>query len=73
MCCMTTPFLLSRYEAPDKSILVDYATAADDTEALLVGLDSAHNVVFEFEYANSGCNTSWNALPTPLDDLKVAQ
>jgi arylsulfate sulfotransferase len=61
----------SAYEAADQSILVDYATASNGTEALLVGLDSSHNVVFEFKYLNSGCNTSWNAHPIPLDDLKV--
>jgi arylsulfate sulfotransferase len=68
-----SPFCSSAYEAPDKSILVDYAVADDGTAALLVGLDSAHNVVFEFEYENSGCGTSWNARPMPLDNLKVDQ
>lgn len=40
----------SAYEASDQSILVDYAVASNGTEALLVGLDSSHNVVFEFKY-----------------------
>lgn len=61
----------SAYGAPDKSILVDYAVADNATQALLVGLDSNHNVVFEFEYPTSGCNTSWNARPIALDDLKI--
>ena len=63
----------SAYEAADQSILVDYAVADNDTEALLIGLDSAHNVVFEFEYSTFICNTSWNARPIPLDDLKIDQ
>ena len=66
-----SPVCSSAYEAADRSILVDYATASGATEALLVGLDSSHNVVFEFKYPTSGCNTSWNARPIPLDDLKV--
>ena len=66
-----SPVCSSAYEAADQSILVDYATANNGTEALLVGLDSSHNVVFEFKYPTSGCNKSWNASPIPLDDLKV--
>jgi arylsulfate sulfotransferase len=65
------PICSSAYEATDRSILVDYATANNLTEALLVGLDSSHNVVFEFKYPTFGCNTSWNARPIRLDDLKV--
>ena len=61
----------SAYEAADQSILVDYAMASNGTEALLVGLDSSHNVVLELKYPTTGCNTSWNARPIPLDDLKV--
>jgi arylsulfate sulfotransferase len=63
----------SAYEAAGKSILVDYAVADNLTEALLVGLDSSHNIVFEYQYPTSGCNTSWNARPIPLDDLKIDQ
>jgi arylsulfate sulfotransferase len=63
----------SAYESADKSILVDYAVADNLTEALLVGLDSSHNVVFEYQYPTNSCNTSWNALPVPLDDLEVDQ
>ena len=61
----------SAYSAPDKSILVDYAVANKGTQALLVGLDANHSVVFEFEYPTSGCNTSWNSRPIALDDLKI--
>ena len=61
----------SAYEASEKSILVDYAVADDETKALLVGLDANHNVVFEFEYPTNGCGTSWNARPIALDDLNI--
>ena len=60
----------SAYETA-KSILVDYAVADNSTKALLVGLDSNQDVVFEFEYPTSSCNTSWNARPIALDDLKI--
>ena len=63
----------SAYEAADQSILVDYAVANNGTAALLVGLDSAHNVVFEFEYPTSVCDTSWNARPISFDDLRIDQ
>jgi arylsulfate sulfotransferase len=64
-----SPICSSAYEAAGKSILVDYAVADNYTKALRVGLDSNHDVVFEFEYANSGCSTSWNAQPIALDNL----
>ena len=61
----------SAYEASGNSLLVDYATADSDTHARLVGLDSGHNVVFEFEYPTTGCNTAWNAIPISLDNLSI--
>lgn len=68
---ISSPVCSSAYETADRSILVDYAVADNLTEALLVGLDSNHSVVFEFEYPTSSCNTSWNARPIALDDLKI--
>ena len=64
-------FCSSAYEASGGSLLVDYATAAADTEARLVGVDAAHNVVFDFEYETQACNTSWNATPIALDDFSI--
>jgi arylsulfate sulfotransferase len=61
----------SAYEASGGSLLVDYATAAEDSEARLVGLDAAHNVVFDFEYETTLCNTSWNAIPVAFDDFSI--
>jgi arylsulfate sulfotransferase len=63
----------SAYEAAGQSVLVDYATAANFLQARLVGLDANQNVVFDFQYANQTgtCNTSWNAIPIALDNLKI--
>jgi hypothetical protein len=61
----------SAYEASGGSVLVDYAVADGDTEARLVGLDAAHNVVFDFEYPTQFCNTSWNATPIAFDDFSI--
>lgn len=63
----------SAYESRDQSVLVDYAEANYDTEAILVGLDPSHNVIFKFAYPTSFCNTSWNARPFPLDDLRITR
>ena len=60
----------SAYEAPGKSLLVDYAYADSGASARLVGLDASHNVVFDFEYASSFCTTSWNAIPIPLEGMQ---
>lgn len=63
----------SAYQTSDLSMLVDYATADNLTEAILVGLDPNQNIVFEFQYTNTGCNTSWNSRPFPLDNLQVSE
>jgi arylsulfate sulfotransferase len=60
----------SAYESGG-SVLVDYATADNDTETRLVGLGAGHNVVFDFQYPTSQCYTSWNAVPFPLDSLSI--
>jgi arylsulfate sulfotransferase len=62
----------SAYEAPDRTYLVDYAMPGGIT-ARLVGLDSERNVVFDFQYPTRGCNTSWNAVPIPLDTLTITR
>ncbi len=61
----------SAYKAPQESLLIDYATADNLTNARLVGLDSNHNVVFDFQYPTQDCNTSWNAVPVPFDSLTI--
>ena len=52
-----------------KSVLISYAVASQRTKARLVGLDASRNVVFDFEYPTTGCNTSWNAIPVNFDGL----
>jgi arylsulfate sulfotransferase len=62
----------SIYEAPGKSYLIDYATADSSQHARLVGLDSTHNVVFDFQYASpSPCGAAWNAIPINLDGMEI--
>jgi hypothetical protein len=62
----------SAYEASGGSLLVDYAFAEGGTKARLLGLDADHRVVFDFEYpSDQRCGTAWNAVPIPLDDLRL--
>jgi hypothetical protein len=61
----------SSYEAPGKTYLVDYATAAGLTQARLVGLDSSLNVVFDFQYPSTPCGAAWNAIPISLENLQI--
>ncbi len=63
----------SAYQTSDQSMLVDYATADNITQTILVGLDPNQNIVFEFEYPTYECNTGWNARPFPLDNLQITQ
>ena len=60
----------SSYEAPGKTYLVDFATADNEKEARLVGLDTNLNVIFDFQYSSpspcgSGleCNTDPDGKP----------
>ena len=56
-------------EAGD-SILVNYAQADSGSTVRVLGLDASRKVVFELAYANNGaCNTSWNAVPVPFQQL----
>ncbi len=61
----------SAYKAPANSLLIDYATASNGTLALLVGLDSTHNIAFEFQYPTTQCSTSWNAVSIPLESMTL--
>jgi arylsulfate sulfotransferase len=63
----------SAYLTDDGSLLVDFAAADNLTEAYLIALSPSHSVAFEFEYATTTCNTTWNARPIPLDDLVVTE
>lgn len=64
-------FCSSAYQAPvGASMLISYADADKGAHARLVGLDESQNVAFDFEYATTGCNTSWNAQPIPFEAMR---
>jgi hypothetical protein len=67
-----SPICGSSYEAPGNTYLVDFATADNFAQARLVGLDSEHNVVFDFQYSSpSDCAAAWNAIPIPMESLQI--
>jgi arylsulfate sulfotransferase len=57
------------YENGVNNYLVNYAVASNRTKAKLIGLDSAGNVSFDFEYPTDACNTSWNARPIGMENI----
>ena len=60
----------SIYEASGNTYLVDFANSDKLTHARLVGLDSSHNVVFDFQYDQpQPCGAGWNAIPIDLENL----
>ena len=66
---LSSQFCSSAYQAGD-SILVNYAQADSGSTVRVLGLDASRKVVFELAYANNGaCNTSWNAVPVPFQQL----
>ena len=62
----------SAYEAGGQSMLIAYAQADAAAHARLVGLNSRHEVVFDFQYDGRGCDTAWNAVPIPLENMSFA-
>ena len=67
---LQSSFCSSSYEV-GQTYLVNYAMATGGTTTRLLGLDSNRQVVFDFSYPNpGGCQTSWNAVPVPFDDLQ---
>ena len=60
----------SVYESPGQSFLIAYTRAENKLKARLVGLNSQHQVVFDFQYDSHGCDTSWNAVPIPLQNMR---
>lgn len=67
-----SPICGSIYEAPRKTYLIDFATAANFEQARLVGLDSNHNVVFDFQYQSpEPCSAAWNAIEINLDNMEI--
>ncbi len=64
----------SSYEAPGKTYLVDFSAADNYANARLIGLDSNHNVAFDFQYTSpKTCAAAWNAIPIPLENLQINQ
>jgi hypothetical protein len=60
----------SAYETADGSLLIDYAYVARGEYLRMVGLNSAHQLVFDMQFPNITTLTSWNAMPVPLDDIR---
>jgi len=66
---LTSQFCGSAYEAAG-SVLVNYAQADSGANVRVLGLDPSHQVVFDLAFVNHGaCNTSWNAVPVPFEQL----
>jgi arylsulfate sulfotransferase len=66
---LDSDFCSSVYQA-GQSLLVNYARASAGATVRVLGLDSNRQVVFDFAFANpNGCDTSWNAVPVPFDQL----
>lgn len=63
----------SVYEADDRSLLVTFSVTNQGANARLVGLDAAHEVVFDLEYENPNpvFPVSWNAIPVAFDGLEL--
>ena len=61
----------SAVETQDGSMLIDYAVADLLTEARIQGVDPNRNIVFDFQFKTTGCNTSWNAQIFQFESLVI--
>ena len=66
---LDSSYCSSSYEAGG-SFLVNYALAENGANVRVIGLDPTRQVVFDISYPTSGCQTSWNAIPVPFDNLQ---
>lgn len=62
----------SVYEAPEKSLLVNYSVANSRSKSRVEGLDVNRNISFEFEYSVVGYSTNWNAIPIALESMSFS-
>jgi arylsulfate sulfotransferase len=63
-------FCSSVYEDQPLNYLIDYSIANNGALAILIGLNSAGNTVFDYEYpAGTACGFAWNAIPIHLEHL----
>jgi arylsulfate sulfotransferase len=68
-----SPFCSSIYEDAPLNYLVDYAILDNITQGVFIpeilGLDSAENVIFDYRYTTTNCNTAYNSFPIHLENI----
>lgn len=63
-------FCSSVYEDAPLNYLIDYAVANGGTTAILMGLNSTGNKIFDYRYnAGTACGFAWNTIPIHLENL----
>lgn len=69
-----SPFCGSVYEDAPFHYLIDYAfvngTTSNPTYGQFLGLDSAGEEIFYYQYPTVGCNTAYNSIPLHLESTK---
>jgi arylsulfate sulfotransferase len=68
------PFCSSVYEDAPHNYLIDYAFVNGGTPlptfAQLLGLNSASNEIFYYQYSTASCDTAYNSIPLHLESTK---
>jgi arylsulfate sulfotransferase len=66
-------FCSSVYEDAPLNYLIDYAQLESPPPANapeILGLDASGNIIFDYRFAATGCNTAWNAIPIHFENMR---
>ena len=68
-----SPYCSSIYEDAPLNYLIDYAIINNISPpavlAEILGLDASGNKIFDYRYANTGCDTAWNSIPVHWEQI----
>jgi hypothetical protein len=68
---LKSPICGSAYKEVGGAMIIDFASADDNTHTHLVALDANGNTAFEYQYHDRACSTNWHTIPIPLEAMSL--
>ena len=66
---LKSPICGSTYKEAGGAMIIDFASADNNTHTHLVALDTNGKTAFEYQYDDQACGTNWHTIPIPLEAL----